>query len=84
MEKTFIITAAANTKEEYWVCNIDLFHSDNLDIWKTGTTKSSDIMTLVCMLYFCATLWVNLIIIYNAGVNNTIAKALRCFQVAHF
>ena len=24
-----------------------------MDIWKTGTTKSIDIMALVCMLYFC-------------------------------
>ena len=56
-EELFAIAAVANTCGHLWACKKVLFHCDNqavVDIWKTGTTKSSDIMALVRMLYFCA------------------------------
>ena len=63
-------------------------HCDNqavVDIWKTGTTESSDIMALVHMLYFCAAKYnIHVIITHIAGVNNAIADALSRFQVTRF
>ena len=56
-----------------------------MDIWKTGTTKSADIMVLVRMLCFCAAKYnMNVIITHIAGVNNAIADALSQFQVTRF
>ena len=65
-----------------------LFHCDNqtvVDIWKTGTTKSSDVMALVRLLYFCTARHnIYVIIAHVAGINNAIADALSRFQINHF
>ena len=48
-----------------------------MDIWKTGTTKSADIMALVRMLYFCAARYnIHVVVTHIAGVNNSIADTL--------
>ena len=82
------IAAAVNTWGHLWACKNVLFHCDNqavVDIWKIGTTKSSDIMALVRMLYFCAAKYnIHVVITHIAGVNNTIADVLSCFQLTHF
>ena len=87
-KELFAIAAAVNTWGHLWACKKVLFHCDNqavVDIWKTGTTKSSDIMALVRMLYFCAAKYnIHVIITHIAGVNNAIADALSHFQVTRF
>ena len=56
-----------------------------MDIWKTGTTKSSDVLAVVSILYFCAARHnIHVIITHVAGVNKAITDALSCFQVKHF
>ena len=72
-----------------WVQKKVLFHCDNqvvVDIWKTGTTKSSNVMALVVrLLYFCAARHnIHVIISHVAGVNNAITDALSRFQVNRF
>ena len=87
-KELFAITAAVNTWGHHWARKKVLFHCNNqavVDIWKTGTTKSADIMALVRMLYFCAAKYnINVIITHIAGVNNAIADALSHFQVTRF
>ena len=87
-KELFAITTAVNTWGHHWARKKVLFHCDNqavVDIWKTGTTKSADIMALVRMLYFCAAKYnINVIITHIAGVNNAIADALSRFQVTRF
>ena len=87
-KELFAITAAVNTWGHHWARKKVLFHCDNqavVDIWKTGTTKSADIMAPVRMLYFCAAKYnINGIIIHIAGVNNANADALSRFQVTRF
>ena len=87
-KELFAIAAAVNTWGHLWARKKVLFHCDNqavVDIWKTGTTKSSDIMALVRMLYFCAARYnIHVIVTHIAGVNNSIADALSRYQVTRF
>ena len=80
-KELFAIAAAVNTWGHLWARKKVLFHCDNqavVDIWKTGTTKSSDIMALVHMLYFCAAKYnIHVIITHIAGVNNAIAAPFQ-------
>ena len=56
-----------------------------MDVWKTGTTKSPDIMALVRMLYFCAPRYnIHVVVTHIAGVNNSIADAVSRYQVTRF
>ena len=53
----YAITMAINTWGAFWQCRKILVHCDNQTIvsaWKNGSSKSPEIMALVCMLYFCA------------------------------
>ena len=87
-KELFAVTAAVNTWGHLWARKKVLFHCDNqavVDIWRTGTTKSPDVMALIRMLYFCAaTHNIHVIITHVAGVNNAIADALSRFQVNRF
>ena len=50
-----------------------------------GSTKSSETMALVRMLYFCATQFdIHVMITHIAGTNNQIADALSRFQTIRF
>ena len=87
-KELFAITAAVQHLGTLLGMPKVLFQCDNqavVDIWKTGTTKSADIMVLVRMLCFCAAKYnMNVIITHIAGVNNAIAGALSHFQVTRF
>ena len=65
-----------------------LVHTDNesiAHIWKTGSCKSAEIMTLVRKLFFhIAKLNINLLFTHIPGHNNTFADLLSRLQVDHF
>ena len=65
-----------------------LFHGDNqavVDIWRRGSTRDSETMALVRLLYFCAARYdINVVIIHISGVDNCIADSLSRFQLHHF
>ena len=83
-KELFAIAAAVNSWGHYWRRKKVLFHCDNqsvCDTWHRSSSRSSEVMALVRILYFCAAKFdINVIIIHIAGSNNTIADALSCFQ----
>ena len=87
-KELFAIAAAVNIWGHYWQRKKVLFHCDNqsiCDIWHRGSSRSSEVMALVRMLYFCAAKFdITVMIVHIAGSNNTIADALSCFQATRF
>ena len=56
-KELFAIASAVNTWGHHWPRKKVLVHCDNqavVGIWKKGTTNCPEVMSLVCMLYFCA------------------------------
>ena len=87
-KELYIIVCAVHTWGCLWSRQKVLFHCDNLavvDIWKKGSTSATDIMALIRLLYFCAARHnIHVIVTHIAGVNNSLADALSCFQVSQF
>ena len=53
-----------------------------VDIWEKGSTRASQTMALVCLLYFCAAYHnINLCIVHVPGVCNDIADSLSLGQI---
>ena len=69
-----------NTWGHLWSRRKILFHCDNstvVDIWQKGSTHWKEIMSLVCLLYFCAAHYNIYIMITDiASINNNIADAI--------
>ena len=62
-----------------------LFNCDNqtiVDIWDKGSTKSPEIMALVCLLYLCAARYNIYVCVQH--IPDRIADAISRFQDAHF
>ena len=56
-KELFATVSPVNTWGHQWPRKKVLVHCDNqavVEIWKKGTTKCSEVMTLVRILYFCA------------------------------
>ena len=82
------IVVAVHTWRSYWCRQKILFHCDNqavVSIWKSGTTRASETMGLVRLLYFCATKYnINVCITYIPGINNDITDCPSCYQQDKF
>ena len=65
-----------------------LFHCDNhavVDIWESGSTRASETIALVWLLYFAAAKYnINVCIVCIDGTNNVIADCLSRFKQDRF
>ena len=79
---------AVHTWGSLWQRKRILFHCDNyavVDIWELGSTRASETMALVRLLYFAAAKYnINVCIVHIDGSNNVIADCLSCFQQNRF
>ena len=79
---------AVHTLGSLWQRKRILFHCDNqavVDIWKSGSSRTSETMALVRLLYFAATKHnINVCIVYIDGANNVIADCLSYFKQDRF
>ena len=87
-KELFAIVNAVNTWGHQWAKQKILFHCDNkavVDIWCKGSTRDTETMALVRLLYFCAAHYdINVVISHIYGVDNCIADLLSRFQVHRF
>ena len=81
---------AVHTWGSLWQRKRILFHCDNqavVDIWKSGSTRASETMTLVHLLYFAAAKHnINVCIVHIDGADklNVIADCLSRFMQDRF
>ena len=87
-EELYAIVCAVHTWGHLWRQQKILFHYDNIavvDIWKKGSTRDTETMSLVHMLYFrAAHHHINIVITHIAGFNNITADPLSSFQNQQF
>ena len=84
-KELFVIVVAVHTWGSYWCRQKILFHCAVVSIWKSGTTRASETMGLVSLLYFCAAKYnINVCITYIPGINNDIADCLSRYQQDKF
>jgi len=78
-KELYAIVISAQSWGLLWQCKKLLVHCNNhavIDVWRTGTCKSPEIMVLVRMLFFCAAdNNFNVCVQYIPGINNIIADA---------
>ena len=79
---------AVHTWGSLWQRKRILFHCDNqavVDIWKSGSTRASETMALVRLLYFAAAKHsINACIVHIDGADNVIAGCLSRFVQDRF
>ena len=79
---------AVHTWGSLWQRKRILFHCDNqavVDIWESGSTRASETMALVHLLYFAAAKHnINVCIVHIDGANNVIADCLSRFKQNRF
>ena len=87
-KELYAVVCAVNTWGHNWARKKILFHCDNntvVSIWNKGSTRCREIMTLVCMLHFCAAHYnMHVMITHITGTDNCIADAISCFQMDRF
>jgi len=87
-KELYAIVAAAQTWGHLWSRKRILFHCDNqavTEIWRTGTSRSPELMHLVRSLYFiAANNNFTLLITHIQGSHNNIADALSRLQMERF
>ena len=87
-KELYAVAIATNTWGTLWQRRKIVIHCDNqtvVSVWEKGTCKSSEIMALVRMLYFCAAHNnFNVCVQHIPGVRNDIADALSRFQHHRF
>ena len=73
-KELFTIVNAVNTWGHQWAKQKILFHCDNeavVEIWCKGSTRDSETMALVRLLYFCAARYdINVVITHISGIDN--------------
>ena len=56
-----------------------------MEIWRKGSTRDTETMALVRLLYFCAARYdINVVVTYIRGTDNCIADSLSRFQQHRF
>ena len=87
-KELFAILVAATTWASHWRRKRLLVHCDNqtvVDICRTGTLKNTDLMRLICTLFFMAARHnFTLLINHIPGVDNSVADALSRLQFHRF
>ena len=87
-KELFVIVLAVHTWGSSWSRRKILFHCDNqavVEIWDRGSTRAPHTMSLVRLLYFCASRYnINVCIIHIPGVCNVVADSLSRFQMEKF
>ena len=87
-KELYAIIVACNVWGPYWKGKKILFHCDNeaiVHIWKRGSCKSQEIMTLLRAAYWVAAHFqFNIMITHIRGCDNVIADSLSRFQMDRF
>ena len=87
-KELYAIVMAVHTWGSLWQRKRILFHCDNqavVDIWKSGSTRASETMALVRLLYFAAAKHnINVCIVHIDGADNVIADCLSRFMQDRF
>ena len=88
LKELYAIVMAVHTWGSLWQRKKILFHCDNfavVNIWESGSTRASETMALVRLLYFAAARYnINVCIVYIDGANNIIADCLSRFKQDRF
>ena len=87
-KELYAIVMAVHTWGSRWQRKKILFHCDNfavVNIWESGSTRASETMALVRLLYFAAARYnINVCIVHIDGANNIIADCLSRFKQDRF
>ena len=87
-KELFAVVNAVNTWGHQWAKQKILLHCDNeavVEIWRKGSTRDTETMALVRLLYFCAARYdINVVITHIRGTDNCIADSLSRFQLHRF